>query len=517
MLKATIALSDLAFAPQLRDADIVFGSSRIAPLPHPALETVLARTPGQWFTVVRERATTSAGPAGCIDVDTDEFERRYRECLLWPLDYVMVEGAQAGRRIKVRASVLGSVPVYARVRDEGLALSWDVPDLIEGPAAIDPEVAARRLAQQALYAARQLCCGITMLTERASLFVEPGRASFHYPAPAAETRPAPADDREALAGFTAQLDEVIGLRAPEAAQVALELSGGMDSAAVACALAAGLGPFASLGILLEDETREPQVRRRRAIVEQLGLSDRTVEIAALPPSLDLAPSPVRRTGFHPEYYLEACTALWEIALAHGSDRLFTGIGGDELFPDYVHERPEAAAPETDAHRREAARLMTPRALDAAQGPPVFAAPASPVPATALMAHACRAPDIVRRGLWPVNPLSDPRLAAFCHRLPHGQRHGRELMRRYLQARLGDGVFPRGYRKETFEQVFPGLIARHAPALATQLRECALADLGLVQPRAVAALLDTVATTGARGATAALVSFLWLERFVRQVA
>ena len=35
--------------------------------------------------------------------------------------------------------------------------------------------------------------------------------------------------------------------------------------------------------------------------------------------------------------------------------------------------------------------------------------------------------------------------------------------------------------------------------------------------AVAALLDTVATTGARGATAALVSFLWLERFVRQVA
>lgn len=523
MLKATIALADLAIAPRWSDGAIRFGPSRIAPFEHPALESVLVRTDGQWFAAVRERRA-DAEEATILDVDAAEFERRHRECLLWPLDYVMIEAAPAGCRLKVRTGVFGSLPIYARATDERLELSWDAADLTAAPTALDFEIASHRLALHTMYSARQLCVGIVLLTERATLSVEPGQARHQYPSPARDPDLAPAREADALlADFGACLGNVLDARPVAAERSALELSGGMDSATVACGLAGRHGALASLGILLDGDTRTPQLRRRQAIVEQLGLRDRTVEIADFLPSLDLGPLPGRRLGFHQEYYLEACAALWDIARAQGCDRLYTGLGGDELFPDYAHELSgeggtEALERERErAHRAEVAALLTPRAREAARSAYCFSAPAGPVPTTALAAQACRAPDIARRGLWPVNPLSDPRLVHFCHRLPTAQRRQRTLMRRYLQKRLGEDTFPAGYRKETFEEVFPALIARQAAALAAQLRECALADLGLVDPRGVERLLEAVASTRARTPTAVLVSFLWLERFARQLA
>lgn len=524
MLKATIALADLAFAPQWNHGAIAFGGSRIAPLEHSSLEAVLVRTDGRWFAAVRERRADAAA-TGVVDVDATEFERHHRECLLWPLDYVMVEAAQAGCRLKLRAGVFGSLPVYARATDDRLELSWDTADLIAAPTALDFEIASHRLALHTVYSARQLGVGIVMLTERASLSVEPGKASYQYPPPARDPELTPAGEADALlADFAACLRDVLDARPVATDRSALELSGGMDSATVACGLAGRHGSLASLGILLEGDTRRPQLSRRQAIVERLGLRDRTVEIADFPPSLDLRPLAGRRLGFHQEYYLEACAALWDMACAQGCDRLFTGLGGDELFPDYAHElsgggeATEALQSQRErAHRAEVMGLLTPRAQEAARSLHCFGAPSAPVPTTALAAQACRAPDIARRGLWPINPLSDPRLAHFCHRLPPEYRRQRALMRRYLQTRLGEDTFPAGYRKETFEQVFPALIAAHAATLAAQLRECALADRGLVDPRGVERLLDTVATTRARAPTAVLVSFLWLERFARQLA
>ncbi|MBT2116945.1 hypothetical protein KK141_04890 [Dyella sp. LX-66] len=521
MLKATIALADLAFDPHWDGAAIAFGDSRIAPLAHPALETLLVRTDEQWFVAVRERRTDSGAAVRRMDVDAAEFEQRHRECLLWPLDYAMVEAAQAGCRIKARAGVFGSLPLYGRAADDRLELSWDAGDLTRIPTALDFEIASHRLTLHTVYSARQLVVGIVMLTERASLLVEPGKAAYHYPPPAPQTQPAAPREHEAwLADFDAQLREAVKARPFMAERSALELSGGMDSATVACGLAAIHAPRTALGILLDGDTREPQLRRRGAIVERLGLHDETVEIGALPPSLDLRPVSGRPLGFNQEYYLEACAALWDRAAALGCDRLYTGIGGDELFPDYVHElsgQDDAFDAQRErAHRTEAEKLLTPRAREAARGMHAFGAPASPVPATSLAAQACRAADIARRGLWPVNPLSDPRLVRFCHELPAGQRRGRALMQRYLQGRLGEDTFPAGYRKETFEQVFPQLIAAHAPAVAEQLRECALADLGLVDRRGVMALLDAVAGSRARAPTAVLVSFLWMERLARQL-
>lgn len=517
MLKADIALPDLAHSAQWRDGTIVFGDSAIRPHPHPALETLLVRAPGQWFAAVRERSAAIV-PSGAanLDVDAEEFDRLYRECMLWPLDYVMVEAAQAGQRLQLRAGALGAAPVYCRAAGDRVTVSWDAADFMDQACAIDIEIASRRLALNSVYASRQLCVGVMLLTERAALYVEPGRADYRYPPPAGTPAAAPLPpDREALAEFERRLRRVVTARPVVHAQIAAELSGGMDSATVVSALAAFQGPIASLGILLDGDTREVQIARRKNIVDKLGLDDVTVEMAVYPPSLDLRAQPGQIAGFYWEYYLEACIAAWRTARARGCDALFTGIGGDELFPAYADEIPQAPG-RGDGAEEHALRLLTPGAASAARSLGGFDAPAAPVPATSLLAQACRAPYALRNGLWPVNPLCDPALVAFCHRLPREHRQERELMRQYLDAQLGEGLFARGYVKETFAHVIPALIRRHAETLAAQLRECALADLGIVDRTAALALLAAVAAAPTSGSVAALAMFLWMERFARRM-
>jgi asparagine synthase (glutamine-hydrolysing) len=521
MLKADIALPDLSQPPLWRNGAIELGDSRITPHSHACLETVLVRTQGQWFAIVRERSTTLAPytNAAVRDVDSEEFHRLYQQCLLWPLDYVMVEAAQAGWRMKVRAGVFGSVPVYCRATEDKVMLSWDVTDLATQPLAIDAEIASHRIAMNTFYSARQLCVGIQLLTERASLDVEPGRASYHYPAPFEVTAPAPLPaGREALTIFDELLQRAVSARPAMPDRFSLELSGGMDSASVACALAKSHEGVASKGILLDGHVRHPQVQRRAHIVNRLGLRDYTVEMTAFPPALDIQFTGQTKS-LSREYYLEACSALWQEAHTQGHDMLFTGIGGDELFPSYLDEVQRQESSESGREheiRRCSEQLLTPRGRSAARSLRSFDAPASPVPSTTLLAVACRAPDLLRHGLWPVNPLSDPSLVAFCHRLPHEYRQGRDLIRQYLQKHLGNEVFARNYTKETFSGVMPELVSRHASSLAAQLRDCALADLGLVDQRGALALLESIAATRASVATTVFVSFLWLERSVRQM-
>ncbi|UYC10722.1 asparagine synthase-related protein [Xanthomonas sp. CFBP 8445] len=521
MIKGNIAFSDLEQPPLWQANTLRLGKSWITPYCHSAVETVVVRTQGQWFATVRERCTDvewKKDDTGIL-VDADRFNQLYKEALLWPLDYLMIEVAQAGCRLKLRAGLLGSAPVYCRVSDDAVEISYDLADFFSRPTTIDLEMASRRLALSAAYSARQLCSGVLMLTERATLFAEPGKARYVYPSPAETV--APSDEAlidYGMERFGQLLHRAVSIR-PASTQVAVELSGGMDSATVACALTRSQHNILSLGILLDQGHSQTQTERRRLLVETLGLRDTAVNIDAFPPTLDLQPSARRPDYPLAEFYLEAFESVWDRAQAQGSDRLFTGVGGDQLFPTYRNEersngsRHGSVAAEA---KRRAELLLTPSALNASRSVNGFDAPAGPLSASVLASSMCQAPHLLRRGLWPVNPLSDPHLVAFCRGLPLECRQDRETMWRYLRANVGD-IFPRDYCKETFAHVLPELIAHHAKTIAMQLSECALADLGLVDRDAVLQLLDELVSTRARPLTAPLISFLWLERFVRQFA
>ncbi|WP_017463130.1 asparagine synthase-related protein [Dyella ginsengisoli] len=517
MLKADIAWGDLSQNPEWKHGVIALGRSQIAPFQHAALETLVVQTQERWFAVVRERVAGAAVSenASFQNVDSERFDELYRACLLWPLDYVMVEVAKQGRRVKLRAGMLGAAPVYCRATDEQVRVSWDFADFLSDRLPIDFEAASCSLGLEQVYSSRQICIGVYLLTERATLYLEPGRAHYRYPSPF-EVPAAPAMEcADAVSMFDQLLRRVIAKRPAAPGRIAVELSGGMDSAAVACALADLHGPVASRGILVGGECRVPQVERRRQIADRLRLSDETVDIDAIPPSLDLSPDG-HKAYVNTEYYLEAFETLWSTARAQGRDLMYTGLGGDELFmgTGVVAEDNVAGGRSIGDPQRFARQLLTPRALSALRSLHAFDAPAGPVPS--VMASVSKAHHLMQHGMWPINPLSDPDLMVFCYQLPLELRRRRTTMQLYLDARLGEDVFPRNYAKETFAQVFPELIARHRTALAGQLRECALADLGLVDQRAALALLDTVATTKAVAPTSPLINFLWTERFARQL-
>ncbi|EHH09228.1 hypothetical protein OHD62_33100 [Mesorhizobium sp. YC-39] len=519
MLKAEIRLQDLRGSVLLRAGRVEFGGSWIEAFEHPALEMVLVTTDGRWFAVVRERATGVTTPAPAQAVGFDAYVELYQECVAWPLDYVMVEVVKEECRMRIRAGVLGSAPIYFRAQDDAVLLSWDFADFLGVPFALDAEIAAHYLTLGTFYSARQICAGVTMLTERASIYVAPRMARYCYPEAVEVVGPTEAQSAfDPDHGFRQLLHEVMAMRPIKAGRAAIELSGGMDSAAVAAAARHTMGRQSSKGILLDGQHRHAQVERRNAIIALLELRDSTVNMSDFLPCLDLRPD--ARPKEHPlsEFYLEAFEAIWADARSEGAQYVLTGIGGDELFPlfagEMAHTRvaSETMIAEVGSY---AESILTPRALTAARSMRLFDAPTSLVSMPTLLAHVCRAPYLLRRGLWPINPLSDPRLMEYCHTLPLAARFQRTTMRNYLNLSLNAGIFPCNYAKETFARVLPELIAQEADRIASQLKDCALADFGLVDQRAVLDLLAEVTATRAEAPCAPLAFFLWLERFVRQ--
>lgn len=524
MLKAHIDVTDLVFTPCFLDGKLKIGRSVISAYDHACCETLFIQATDRWFYVVREQLDSSPDTLTQFLHNPDEYRSLYQENVRWPLDYVLIEVVHNGQnaRLRVRAGSLGMAPLYFSVSQGKLTLSWDFADLAAiGSHAIDFEIAAHFLALHTFYTSRQVCTGISMLTERSSLYVDGSDVRFIYPSAAPEAVPMPLRaEVDALAVFETLLNSALSARKGAVDTLALELSGGMDSTAVAVAAVTRWGaPIVSKGIILSGKCRESQIQRRQIVAEQLGLSDEQIEMTDFMPTLNL--NPLCRNLEHPfaELYLDAFQALWASVSASGRGILLTGIGGDELFPRFDIDpgmKCPRAGDRLHVINTLAESLLTKRALHASRAALLCDAPRGVIPETSLLANVCRSPYMLRNGLWPVNPLCDPNLVAYCHRLPVEYRLKRELVRRYLRTKLKSDLFPINYEKETFESVLPEVIAQHSDRIGCQLRECALADLGLVKLDAVKALLDKVARTRNTAATAPVAFFLFLERFVRQI-
>lgn len=527
MLKARINIEDLSRTPRRCGGGIRLGGSEISAFPSPCLRSVFVQAKNRWIYAVLERSTHEPDKHFSFArgiLSSEDYAVVHKEILDWPLDYVLVEAVSNGinAQMRITTGLLGVAPLYAAVTTGHVKLSWDCADVLSrGSHAADFEVLAHVLGLRTFYASRQVCTGIALLTERSSLIVDADGASFVYPTAAPMLSPhALQEGVDALAAFEACMASAIGARPLDASRCLVELSGGMDSASVAVATAQHSGArWRSAGIVLAEPDRTIQSRRRRSIVQMLGLADETLDMSAYMPSIDL--DSAVRAPEHPlgEFYIEAFDALWRQAAMKGCHAVLTGIGGDELFPRYETDDPSAsrAKPLLLAAAEKIARsMLSHRARVAADTEPLYCAPASAVPHTALLAHASRSPYMMRLGLWPVNPLCDPGLIGFCHRLPVEFRGERRMLRQYLHRHLRKGLFPIGYKKETFDYVLPEVIARHHDRMHAQLRECALADFGLVDMKAVRSVLKRVADTRDIAATAPLSIFLFLERFMRQV-
>jgi asparagine synthase (glutamine-hydrolysing) len=124
------------------------------------------------------------------------------------------------------------------------------------------------------------------------------------------------------------------------------------------------------------------------------------------------------------------------------------------------------------------------------------APTTVAPESALQAQAVTAPMLLRRGLWPAHPMTDPAVVTFCEWLPIEWRvHKRVLRQRLAGLGLAQEVaHPR--HPENFTPVAIMAMCRYGPvALRRMLRDGSpLLDERIVDPDA----LNEVATRLAEG-------------------
>lgn len=487
MLSLDVAVADLAGIWVRDGAAVAGGSSWIRPLSNPALETLYLTTDKRSLVVVRERAAGCAATQPTSVLPAGQYDRRRGELLDWPLEFCAAEIDHGCRLLRLHAGRWGTAPMHLAVAEDRLIGSWSLADLrphLSG-ARLNGDWIVRYLGRRRNYSRETVFADVVRLTERAGAVFDVDGLALAYPSAAAHVQPRGLRPGADVAGAYAEILDGVLRRWDFGGPVAVELSGGLDSAMVALG-AAELGPESVItcGILIGGDAGGQQIRRRQAMIARGGYQD--ISVAVLPP---YNPGGHRAAGlpFGPEDepYAEALDGELTAVMAAGPRVVLTGIGGDELLSLRPAERePEALAA---ARRRPVAALLTGPArerLEALESQET-GAPATVVNEPSLSAIASRSPVFLRHGCWPVSPLCAPELIQFCEWLPVEWRRGKRLHSELLRraGHGGDVVTPP--LRENFAHVMDaGLRAHGLPALRRALPGSVLVDAGYLDQDAV---------------------------------
>ncbi|WP_456014822.1 hypothetical protein [Methylorubrum populi] len=519
LLKANIRFDQLEADPAVDQEMIRIGTSCLVLHASEFLEALLVESDGRWFATFRERKAAEAHKSRIrhIKASIDEYEQLYASSVLWPLEYSLIEALPDERRLQVRTGVIGSAPIYCYCTSAELVISWSLSDFRQYTNCIDTEALVAALSLSTQYSARQILHGVYMMTERATYTVSPDGACFRYPEPKTDSgrfdRISSAEYSEIL---DAEIRNIISLRPLCNKNIAVELSGGVDSAAVAVALRQQKGSFCTFGVVLQNETAAYQIARRDRLVKIFKANDHIIRLSEHMPNLEPDYALEERHGALEEFYIGAFSALWDTASSVGSTAIYKGFGGDELGISQSRSKKERSPDPSCAFEEHqfAFPFFTVRTKVLASSLRVFDAPESPVPHSSLLAQARHAPHALKRGLWPVNPLCDPRLVDLSLRLPHNLRVERRFLRDYVNNSIDQNMFVSGYVKETFRGVLGVSIASSGEKIKAQLKTMLLSDLDLIDRSSVISAIDYVSLSRCETTALQLSVILLLERFLR---
>lgn len=485
------------------------GASWIAPLPHPAVESIVLRSDEQVVIVAREaiRGRVRRPGDGSTIHSAEELDSAVRDLRDWPGDFVALQirrgteprdGAPRWSEAVVMAGRWGSAPLYLCADEHSLHGSWDPGSLPYRPAEsnLDPRRVVERLTLTGGYSPRTIWDGLIMVPERARASWRPGASHLDLIQPSHAEHHLPRTlkpDADVLGGYGTLLSSSVRARDVRADDMVVEVSGGTDSATVALTIGNEGHGVGSYGLLVGGAAGDQQVSRRHHITATAGMADRVIDASCF---LPLAPPDVDRPGARRLPGEEPYEAAVRAALATTSASVvMTGIGGDELCALRLDE---ASADTADPARRAgpvpaAMAVLSSAArdiLDAAQhAEPEW--PVTEVSASALRACASRAPTFLREGRWPVSPLCSPELIRFTEWLPASWRSEKAVARWWLasQGLPHDVVWPA--LRENFVPVMQLALRRHGiPSLTALLHGEAMAvvDLGYVDADRLRAVL-----------------------------
>ncbi len=405
---------------------------RVEPYSHVALNHRLLTTPTRTLLVSWERARgEDAVPPGPPESATDpEADTLLSTIESFDLDWTVAKLTPTG--VTLRAGTWCIAPLYLRGDTDTFTASWD-PGVVRTDGPLLEREVSRLLQTRHRYGHDTIWRGVFRLSERSTAEWSGGAPTLVYPPAAEHVQPR---DLRPGADVLAEFDQLVHIattrRHASAADSALELSGGLDSACVATALAhddvTGLVPTS---VIMSGSLTGKQVRRRTGLLAALGIfGDTTVTAADHLPFGDPMLVTTRTPNAEPWY--EAKIAMLDAVSAQGAVHSFGGTGGDELI---AYGRPEELPVPVSSLTLELVPWLGPCTLDVLDEVETGIAPPTRLPETTLLAFASRAPMFLSRGIWPVSPLADPELGRFVESLPGPWCWNKTLHRLHL-ARAG---------------------------------------------------------------------------------
>jgi hypothetical protein len=465
------------------------GHSWIRPLDNPVLESDLVDrgSDGSLFTV-RER---DCGGDTVRPLTVDLMRK-------WPGDHVTLEMRRD--HLVVHAGSLGTAPLHVVSHGGVYAGSWNLADLRPwfDPVDLNGIAVVRALMRRPVYSSATTFVGIQRVTERATATITSSGVSVLHPEPAEHVLAARdlAEDVDAVAALDRVLEHVTRRLPIPSDAVAVELSGGADSANVLLSAATVHGEVGgtlrTVGIEVPGRTGRDQRERRRALAEHVGAIDTAV------PGLDYLPfdPAVRKQAHDPvtAYYREAFDAMRARAASAKARVVYLGLGGDEVNALHPHERPDdLGRPKEHAPAPSWLGKRSVALLDDLED---GAAPVSAVPIPTLNAFALHNPTYLDAGIWPVAPLAHPLLGRFVEQLPMAHRQGKRLFReRLARAGLPRTVTYPSAPENFLDLMRLGMRSNGLAALEAMRNESLLADGGWIDHHGLKDAIDKYARTG----------------------
>ncbi|MGK6356965.1 hypothetical protein ACMGDH_17260 [Sphingomonas sp. DT-207] len=488
MFQADLDFRDFGAPYKIVDGALVFGSSFVRPLDHRMVHWRVLASYSRLVLIASERFCGSEEVSGeHRQLDDAEIYVELAAARDHLLDFAILLLDRREPRVQYSTSPVVSVPAYIHATGDSVLIDWDYARLLQ-KISVRPsiDIVLAQIAGRSIYDTRTVVEGLHRVTADSTITVTLAGLKASYPAAVEYEGPQEivhGADLEAALFDT--VSTIIGARPLSPANVAVEVSGGMDSALTALAAAGAIG-----GALLSAEARfngamgKAQDERRRLIIERGGFDDLAVPAERFAP---FAPGTARRLGLNvlpdDENYPELFEVLFAALRSAGVDTLISGFGGDELYAIYEGEEEHRAEPDTSSPFLSTEGLQQAHMLSSEY-------PASWLQPSSWQSAAARSQRVLRFGLWPIYPYINTSLARFVSCLPYEYRRDRTLLRKALTKVLGNSIYETNYTKETFGAVARRGIEENKEYLIGMVRATPLYSVQQINCRAIIEALNS---------------------------
>lgn len=418
------------------------------------------------------------------------------EDLFYEQEFLYAEVDLAGRTVKLQRDARCTLPIFVSEDTRQIALTSEY----ERAAVLVQErersadfrcVLQASLGLQSHW--RTLLAQVRCVYDRARLTYQSGRMSITEPPDgslATKIRSRNSNPREFRERLNATLENYQRRYAPEG-NIACLLSAGSDSS-VLCGYYADSGvEFEGVSFRYPAEYGVSQAEKLKDLSERFQFRDHALP---LDPTVDFPLASIVMQGMLRPYYHAQNVYQYptlrtlEHYKAKGTTALFNGIGGDELF--------ESVGAKSLVTKCVELELKDSQTLPG-YFTGVFRAQYEHMKHTAVDDYrpvTLQSYSVVKCGfyipdvhftydIWPVSPLADPKLYAYCQRLPLNFRRNKKILRAYMKAYGYPSSVHAPAVNEDFEPFLDGAIRQQLlPWIRNFFRRgSVLADSGLIDP------------------------------------